>query len=172
MDRRTAIKRTAVAGLGLSSAFISGVLSGCKPEQIGNGYQPLFFDRNKFKFLQDLSEILIPATETPGAVELGLAEWIDTIIKKCYTEENQKIAADLLDQVYDTFGGSATSKQVEETENSTPIDQSYQQVKQTIGSAYLATEYVGTELLNYLPIPGDYEACIPLSQTNGKAWTI
>ena len=173
MDRRSAIKNTtALAGLGFSSAFISGVLTGCKPDSIGTGYEPIFFDREKFEFLQSLSEVLIPETDTPGAIELGLAEWIDTIVSKCYTDDNQKTTSSMLDAVFNSFQGKATVKKVEDIEATEPIDANYQHTKRAIGTAYIATEYVGKELLNYLPIPGAYEACIPISETNGKAWTI
>ncbi|MDH3649685.1 MAG: gluconate 2-dehydrogenase subunit 3 family protein [Saprospiraceae bacterium] len=173
MDRRSAIKRTtALTGIGLSSVFISGVLTGCKPESIGSGYTTLIIDQNKFQFLQALSDVMIPKTETPGAVELGVPEWIDTIVAKCYPENYQKQMMAALDTVHELMNGKATADQIASVEKGDPVDASFQQVKRTIGSAYLATEYVGKELLSYLPIPGAYEACIPISETNGKAWTI
>ncbi len=176
MDRRSAIKYTSLTGVGISSAFITGLISGCKPEASGVNYKPILLDQEKFVFLKNLSEVLIPQTDTPGAIELELAEWIDTIVKKCYTEEDQKQFSTNLDYIKSFCEGEASEVSILTLENvlgdNASLMDAYHSIKSTIATAYIATEYVGTKLLNYLPVPGEYEACIPLSKTNGKAWTI
>ena len=51
------------------------------------------------------------------------------------------------------------------------LGMAYQSMKSKIITCYLGTEYVGMNLLNYLPVPGEYEPCIPAASLDGKAWT-
>lgn len=43
-------------------------------------YQPQFFTPNEFAVLDQLSEIIIPKDESPGAREAGVAEFIDFMV--------------------------------------------------------------------------------------------
>ncbi|MEJ2163444.1 MAG: gluconate 2-dehydrogenase subunit 3 family protein, partial [Robiginitalea sp.] len=39
--------------------------------------------------------------------------------------------------------------------------------------AYKTTEYIGEEILAYLPVPGEYIGCGDLDElTGGKAWSL
>ena len=175
MKRRSALKFTsALVGAGLSASFVAGVLSGCAPAKSGTSYTPIFFEPDKFEFLNALAEVLIPSDDTPGASELELAQWIDTIVKECYTEEQQKSVSKHLNVVYNALSGDANmiSLQSLESTNDQDTSNAYTSTKSIVATAYLSQEYVGTKLLNYLPVPGIYDACIPISETNGKAWTI
>lgn len=185
MDRRSAIKyTTALTGITLSSAFISGFLSSCKPEIIDDTFKPLFLSSPHFTFLESLVDVLIPETDTPGALSLGVPEWIDAIVAKCYADKDQQSFKTHFEMVYQVLN---TEKSFEKQEveskaekikaleaslnNQNELKAAYQQIKGMAATAYLGTEYVGINLLNYLPVPGEYEACIPLSATNGKSWT-
>ena len=172
MQRREAIKLSTV-GLGLSSAFLSGVMSGCKPSSTGINYQPLFLDESGFKYLSQFTEIMIPQTDTPGAKELGLCEWIDTIVNECYTKENQSKFKNALATL---IKSKATLNSAEDlmsitNSNDKELIESYESLKGIVATAYHCNEYVATKLLNYDPIPGEYEPCIELNSVNGKAWT-
>jgi hypothetical protein len=52
------------------------------------------------------------------------------------------------------------------------IKKGLHQIKQQTVAYYLSTEKIGTEYLNYLPIPGEYKSCISLDEVGGKAWAI
>jgi gluconate 2-dehydrogenase gamma chain len=43
-------------------------------------YQPLFFSAQDFRFVEHLVEMIIPADDTPGAREAGVAEFIDFML--------------------------------------------------------------------------------------------
>ena len=43
-------------------------------------YQPLFFNANDYRLVEHLSELIIPADDTPGAKEAGVAEFIDFMV--------------------------------------------------------------------------------------------
>lgn len=181
MDRRSALKQAMLlTGATFSTAFVTGFFSGCKPETVGSTYQSIFFDQDKFQFLSNLADVIIPETDTPGALKLGVPEWIDTMIKKAYTPENQNHFNENFQLVYNAFnqGGSVDQlkdniKELEASkEDGGKLTSAFKNLKGMIAAGYLGTEYVGKNLLNYLPVPGEFESCIPLSSTNGKAWTI
>ena len=48
----------------------------------------------------------------------------------------------------------------------------YHDFKSKTVAYYLSTEEIATNHLNYLPVPGKYEACIRLEETGGKAWAL
>jgi gluconate 2-dehydrogenase gamma chain len=43
-------------------------------------YQPLFFTQDQFRFVDHLTEMIIPADDTPGAKAAGVAEFIDFML--------------------------------------------------------------------------------------------
>lgn len=52
------------------------------------------------------------------------------------------------------------------------VRDAYRALKQQTIAYYLSTEEVATNYLNYLPVPGEYQACIALSEVDGKAWAL
>lgn len=186
MDRRTAIKYTSLmTGMTLSTAFVTGFLSGCKSPPKGQPYTPSLLTEDHFLLLKNLSNAIIPSTDTPGAVEQGVPELLETIAAKCYTTTNQKKFINNLELISEILNNpinfndqewtdqQKTIASLEEGMNGrySGIKTAYQNLKGSIASAYLSTEYVGKNMLEYLPVPGQYEPCISLSSTNGKAYT-
>jgi hypothetical protein len=37
---------------------------------------------------------------------------------------------------------------------------------------YYSSEKVGKEVLNYDPIPGGFDPCVPLDELGGKSWSL
>ena len=187
MDRRTAIKYTTLlTGATLSTTFMSGFLSGCKPDNPGNHYQPLHLSKEEYDFLSSLTDTLLPATNTPGAVELGVPETLESIVAKCYDDKEQEVFSQRLQLIntrltstisgdFAALSGKERLQRVHTLETSleddSDIEKAYHEIKANVVSCYLSTEYVGTNLLEYLPVPGEYQPCIPTSELNGKAWT-
>ena len=186
MDRRTAIKYTSLmTGVTISSAFVSGFLSGCKTPATNTFYTPSLLEEEQYEFLKSLCNIIIPATDTPGALDQGVPELLETIAAKCYTDTNQKkfinniqLIAEILDEPSKFKDKSLEDQQkgIAALENElhgrySSIKTAYLDLKGSIAAAYLSTEYVGKNLLEYLPVPGEYQPCIPLSSTSGKAYT-
>jgi hypothetical protein len=52
------------------------------------------------------------------------------------------------------------------------VRKAYLDFKQQTISYYLTSEVIGEKILNYLPVPGAYEPCIPLESVGGKIWSI
>lgn len=192
MDRREALKRTAaLTGYALSASTIAAVLNGCKASgDAASAWTPVFFTEDQGALVAEMAECILPRTDTPGAKDVGVHEFIDILLKK-YTDEkgqtsfmegltafeadvqaaHQKKFVDLsADQQFDYLQALyvADSKKMEE-------DGSYKsfflRFKQNVLAGYFSSEKIGTEVLNYLPVPGEYDGCVPLSEI-GNSWSL
>jgi hypothetical protein len=50
------------------------------PQASSQPYRPLFFSPSQFRFVERLTEIVIPTDDSPGAKEAGVAEFIDFML--------------------------------------------------------------------------------------------
>src|SRR5690606_16177717 len=90
MDRREALKRTALLMGGIVSApAIMGVLKGCSARP-GIDWSGTFLTKDQATVVSQVSEIIIPRTDTPGAKDVGVASFIDQMMNEIYPEEDQK----------------------------------------------------------------------------------
>jgi len=89
MDRREAIKRTALLMGGVVSASaIAGVLNGCAAKP-SIDWKPVFLSKDQANIVSEIAEIIIPKTDTPGAKETGVPAFIDLMLKEVYAKEDQ-----------------------------------------------------------------------------------
>lgn len=49
-------------------------------EQSASSYKPLFFSADHYRLLEQVAEMIIPADDTPGAKQAGVAEFIDFMV--------------------------------------------------------------------------------------------
>lgn len=61
-------------------AFACGHAGDGQSQQQPRAYQPLFFSQPQFLMVERLAEMIIPADDTPGAKEAGVAEFIDFMV--------------------------------------------------------------------------------------------
>ncbi len=191
MKRRDVLKYTALFTGATLSAPIVLSLSGCSPENLtaADKYVPTFFNNDQFKFVQAMVDTILPKTDSPSATEVGVHQIIDQMVGKVYPEESQKPYQIGFDLLYGHLNQEGSSKGfVEESDdqklsilqsldsskdaNLKDIKSAYLTFKQQTVAYYLSTKEIGTNFLNYLPVPGPYQACIPLSEVGGKAWAI
>jgi gluconate 2-dehydrogenase gamma chain len=89
INRREAIKKAGLAlGFAISAPTISAVLNGCKATP-DLAFKPVFFTEDQAALLAELSDIIIPRTDTPGAKDVGVPAFMDVLVKDCYTKEDQ-----------------------------------------------------------------------------------
>ena len=188
MDRREAIKTTTmIMGFALTGAALSGTLSGCKADT-SPGWKPQSLDKESDEFLIELSEFILPASETPGAKDVYVNRFIDQIITDYFDKEGKErfktnlneLAEACKDEIGNDFkyldvkgksdfvngqeakGGSLPfnlwGNQLGQGENLT----FYRELKSMILWGYFTSELVGKEVLSYNPIPGSYTGCRPI----------
>lgn len=139
--------------------------------------------------IAEIADTIIPDTkEVPGAKAAGLGPFIVMMMQDCYTADVQKDFADGLMKVdavskgkYNKSFISLTLNEREEifklfkAEVQTEINakenpsQFFPLIYELTCLGYYTSEIGATKALNYVHIPGKYEACIPL-QPGQKAW--
>ncbi len=89
MDRRQALSRIALlTGSALSYSTIAGVLGGCEVPDAPD-WQPETLTSVQAEQLRLLADTIIPATDTPGAGDVGVERFIDQIITYWMVEEER-----------------------------------------------------------------------------------
>lgn len=191
MNRREALRRTAmIMGGAISAPAMMGVLKGCKSEPTIN-WQPEFFTREQGALISEVAEIIIPATDTPGAKDVGVPGFIDKILKDVYSQNEQEnfLAAmkafneRAKEEQGDSFIDLEPENQVafvnkvhEEAVNAYKTDPSQPKpfilmAKELTMLGFFTSEAGATQVLQYSPVPGAYKGCLPIEEAgNGKTW--
>ncbi|HMP29999.1 MAG TPA: gluconate 2-dehydrogenase subunit 3 family protein, partial [Saprospiraceae bacterium] len=92
MNRREALQNaTLLLGGAISISTASVILNGCKPsvDKASQGDGPFTLSADHSKLLDQLTEIIIPKTDTPGAIEAGVGPFIVTLLSECYKKSQQ-----------------------------------------------------------------------------------
>lgn len=187
MTRREAIRRTAFAmGGTLSASAVLAVMQGCKPHRDIN-WEPVFFTEDEAGLVTVVCDIIIPTTDTPGAVEAGVPQFIETMVSEVYTNEGQEHFRTSLkafdEQVREQKGISFNNldKESQETwvrerhdaamkENTNGRGRPFvMTMKELTMLGYFTSEPGATQVLQYDDIPGSYQGCLPLDQV-GRTW--
>lgn len=93
MDRREVLRTiTYMTGFAVSAPVASALLSGCQAEATPEGttYSPEFLSEEEFTFISEVSEGILPKTDTPGAKDVGIPEYIDRVVAQIYSPEDQE----------------------------------------------------------------------------------
>ena len=95
MKRREAIQYvSSILGLAISSPTLSA-MNRFSALSLSPKYQPnLFLTSEQFHLLDELTELIIPETKTPGAKEAKVAAFIDLVLADCYVEKDKKVFTD------------------------------------------------------------------------------
>lgn len=189
MDRREALRlSTMLVGGALSAGTIAGVMAGCKADTKPD-WTPAFIPQENQTSLTELCETILPGGKTPGAKDAQVDRFIDVMMKDCFKEEDQatfkaglaKLDTDAKAKYGKTFGKLTQDQRNEmvkgmddelrnrkEAPKQKPF---YDLVKELTITGYCTSEAGATKLLKYLPVPGEYKPCIPLSEVGG-AWAL
>ena len=129
--------------------------------------------------LREVVETIIPATDTPGAKEIGVDKFILIMLKDCYeTPAQEQFTAGLQkveEKAKQQFGGSflacspqqrnqvLTDMEKEDGESIADIQTDFSLIKNLTIQGYLNSEYVMKNLLKYELIPARYNGCAPVT---------
>ena len=196
MKRRTALKNTALlAGATVLLPSLATLLQSCQQQPRIN-WQPTFLSTEHAELLSTLVDTILPKTETPGGLDVKVDMFMDLVFSQLYNEEGQKnIVADLtaFDEKCQAKFGNRFSEltapqrqeilQAEEATNAkfnggvwgTAVGKQepvgfYRSMKSLALWGYFSSEEIGREVLNYDPVPGDYQGCVPLADI-GNQWS-
>lgn len=196
MNRRQVLQRVAyLMGGAISAPAVLGVLNGCSPKPPEASWQPVFLTKEQGALVGTIAEIIIPRTDTPGAIDVGVPAFIDTMLKDVYTQEDRDRYVEGL-QAFDGAARAAYGKAFIDTNESqqaelvkqfhdeaVAVELAYDPRPKTLQRPFIlltkeltllgffCSEPGATQVLQYVQVPGGYQACVPLAQAgNGKAW--
>lgn len=190
MNRREALKNV---GLLLGGTIITSqtFLTGCvfEKDKVLDEDNSIF-DKQSISLMNEIGEIIIPTTDTPGAKDAEVGRFMAVMIRDCYQEDLQDVFITGLvkiDQNFNEQYGTSfvdgnpkdklqfVSKMEQETEDYYQIKKPedpphyYSILKELTLLGYFTSEIGCTQALNYIHTPGSYQACIPFEK-GGRAW--
>jgi hypothetical protein len=187
MNRRDAIKKTSLLlGGVLSASAITGMMSGCKAEPKID-WKPRFFTISEADIVEAIAGRIIPATDTPGAIDAGVPGFMDTMLaeffqgneKAIFKEGLKQVEADAQATYHKSFVKLTPEQQDEMLTKydleAYPKDRKpeepvfFRMMKELTVLGFCTSELGATKFLKYDPVPGSYRGCVPYSEV-GAAW--
>ena len=197
MDRRTALKKTALAGG--SAALVPSLFSllqSCQ-QQARLSWEPIFLTIDQAELVSTLADTLLPKTETPGALDMKVDMFIDMVFAKLFDKTAQDAMIAEMNEFdalcAEKFGGKFAELDAQDRKEFLKQQESvspkyngkvwgtavgvqepvgfYRTFKSLALWGYFSSEEIGKNVLNYDPIPGKYLGCIPL-QDVGNSWSL
>ena len=170
MKRRDLLKKGVygLAGVTLSSTLISTLESCTSIEK----YNPVYFSKTEFSLLSNIVDFFIPKTETPGAVEMKVPQFIDIIISETYNNESKNNFSNKFKILIEDFKSnnidlsdynSMKSKFVNDFNNKTH-QEVYNQIRDLTVWGFKTSKEIAINVLNYNPIPGYQLGCVNIKE--------
>jgi hypothetical protein len=133
--------------------------------------------------LAEIVETIIPKTNTPGAKELGVQQFVLVMVDDCSSKEDQEAFAQglkTINKVSEKEYGDAfvklkpeqrqdllTKIDLKEFESSDKqLSSFFEQTKRYTIQGYLKSQYVMSNLLVYELVPGRFHGNVPVSDKN------
>lgn len=188
MKRRNALGRVAlIAGGALSAPTLLAFLESCKSNP-----------ETRLSLISEVAETIIPKTNTPGAKEAKVGEFIEKMLKDCYTAKDQENFEKGLKELekkdflsaspeektkilkeMETAAREEAKKVGEEKKKYTEAGKEYTDngasffslVKELTLLGYFTSEQGATLALDYVAVPGRYDGCIDL-KPGQKSWAM
>lgn len=195
MNRRDVIKSSALfVGYAVSTTALSNLFISCKSE-VQLDWKPVFLSNNQARTISEMTECILPRTQTPGAKDLHIDRFIDKMLKDLLSADEQKDFVEGLN----AFESACKSQNGASFAESTPQQQTaflqkmdkeaakldpsvwvanvgkaaptpfYRRVKALTLLGYYTSQDIGEKVLSFDPIPGVFIGCMPLAQV-GNAW--
>lgn len=183
--RRTALKQMALMfGLTLSAQSLDALavtVKGSMP------HATKFFTPDQLQMTGEIADLIIPTTDTPGALAVNVHGFLDSYLAECVSKDDQKsflaglkkINSVAEDKFHKTFL-ACTHKQhiqlltaIEKSDFGFTADDKnfFTQFKALTLFGYYTSEVGATQELSYLAVPGGYKGNLPFAKV-GKAWAL
>lgn len=175
MKRREAVKISLrLIGTSLTAPLVVEALRACKP-QANDGWTPAVLSQQEDELVKEIGDLIIPATETPGASDVGVNRFIDLLLQDVLPEEEK----------VEFIQGLKSFEKQSEAANGLPFLKSspdqkrafvqkldasalddgnqgpsfFRTIKMLSLVAYFSSEEGMKQNFNYVPIPGSYDGC-------------
>lgn len=148
-------------------------------------WAPKALTSDQARALETAAELIMPATDTPGAREAGVPQFVDRAVALyCDPAEAALIRSGLDRMNADAraahggpFAALKTAQQTamlaaydaEAARRAQGAPHFFATLKEMVTVGYFTSEPGAMKALRYDPIPGEYRGCVPLSEI-GRAW--
>ena len=90
MDRRTALKNLTISlGFTVATPTIFSMLASCNAE--AETWTPLFLSTEEKHMVTHLADIILPASDTPGALDVNVPQFLDLMYHDIEKKTNQEL---------------------------------------------------------------------------------
>lgn len=170
LDRRQllAAAASAIAGMTVPAPALASLIPSRR-----------YLSDNRFALLSAIADTMVPSTDTPGALQTGVAELFDALLRNWASmQRRDQIATTLaqIDMAAVPWGGSfaalSPSRRYDVLaafDRQQAADPGYAMVKKLIISLYYCTEPACTLELPYELSPGAWEPSLPVTPET-RAW--
>jgi gluconate 2-dehydrogenase gamma chain len=180
INRREAIRRAAIlAGVALSPGLVTFV-AGAQPAATKTYLTPA-----QAAVAGAAVDRILPHTDIPGAIDVGVPAFLDRFYGEFMTDDERRLLIAGLDAIeaaakaaHNGTFASLTSAQQDAVLGAVATSQEAQNpssfglIRSTTLLGYFSSERVAKDVLNYDPVPGGFDGCMPLEQARGRDWFI
>ena len=190
MNRREWLKCMSALAVGAVAAPSLLAVFDAHAASLAPNAAPRFFSPAQASLIAAVVDIVIPHTDTPGALDAGVPVFIDQMFKDVYTKAEQKRYLAAL-AAFDHAGGkpflqlddaqrkALVSKLHGEAIGHThsgkvaPAADFVLMTKKLTMLGFFMSQPGCTQVLQYVAVPGALKSDIPLSEAgNGRAWAV
>jgi len=178
MNRRDALQRTAlIMGTALTPALGSAILNGCVPD-IELNWSPRFLTNKQALIAGQMADRIIPATDTPGALDVHVDQFIDYMLEEVYSTEDggaYRTGIEKINRISkkelgkDFFELTNDKKDMLLLAFDSEDERVFQITKELTLIGYFTSEEGMKSNFEYRPIPGEYKDCVP-NNPGDKVW--
>ena len=183
LTRRTAMRNAVLLLGGAIPAAQLGMLDSAFAATNSDA-PPRFLDADQLAMVERVADLVIPETDTPGAVSAGAHRFIDVLLDAWASPDTQaQFVAELarINRRASNLGtsGFLDSSAEQQLELVQLLDQEafaegapptfFPRLKKLVLFAYFSSEAGATEALRFDRIPGDFNPCLSLADDD-RAW--
>lgn len=162
-----------VGGAAALSRFVRSSAAGAGADAV--------FSLDQFALLEQVTDTLMPATDTPGALAAGVPEFMRQMLAEWGSKQTHAAMLSVLDriekQAWQRFGAGflelSAERRLELLQSIDAIaitgkDLAYTRFKHLVLLGYYQSEIGATQELRYELVPGAWRPCLPLTEV-GRA---
>jgi hypothetical protein len=183
ITRRNTLKVISLfAGYTLTAGSTLAFMSGCKTDT-SDQWRSKSLTSDQIELLKQVTERILPRTDTPGANDALVERYIDESISEIWREEDKIIFINKLTK-FDEISRSKYKKKFldlkvdnkddvirilaeEWKERNNSEKHIFKEIRDLTLAGFASSEVGAKEFFIFDPIPGPYEGCIPYSDVNG-----
>jgi len=168
VSRRTAIKQALLVSAGF--ALLPSCVRNAPPASVK--LKNIEVNGDDEKMLAELTSMILPATDTPGAKEIGAHLFALTMLDDCYDKESRQKWADGMKAFKEQWERKDKEALLGELEKEdaakSPAAYFYHLTKRLTIQAYTSSEYFLTKVEEWQLVPGRFHGSIPVSEIKKK----